>query len=538
MKLKFLYIILCFVGYYLNAQQEFHVFPIDDKDSPGSVEGDGSLSHPWDLQTALSQNSDTVNSGDTIWLHEGVYNGRFISTLESLEPNQYITVSAYKNDTVVLNGNVTSTRNAVLEVKGQQVIFKNFEVTWLGDFSRHEKDDDFEVCSGIRHLTGINCRFYNLKIYNNPGLGFGSWKHSAGSIIENCMIYNNGYIAKNGKGRGEGIYVQNNSNQTRVISNCIIYNNFYKGIEVWSANKNAKEAYVKNILIKNTVVFNSGSPSGYLKDNLIVASGDRNGINIAQDIQVLDNFLYHNTNVANSEINGDAASLTLGFNPRSPIENVIVKNNYIIGRNNALRILYAKSLTFSDNVAYTGYVLVDGSFKSHVKNWDFKDNLYYTKKGNAFRSINDKDYKIQNWKSEFNLDSNSRWSSIKNFQTSFSSVTPFSKKNDAFKVVLFDENRKDIPIDFSDKDVKVGQSYKIYDVENSKVILRTGTLLEDRKITFSMELNDFEQPLHNTKAIKTLSNFGVFIVKFDDIKQQKKVKRDNAFKRFFRWLGF
>src|SRR5690606_19422030 len=111
---------------------------------------------------------------------EGVYTGRFVSTIKSTKPNQFITVAPYNNGKVVLNGNINSNSNGVLEVKGGQVIFRDFEVTWLGTFSRDESDKDFQACPGVFHTSGENCKFINLKIYNNPGLGFGSWKHTGG----------------------------------------------------------------------------------------------------------------------------------------------------------------------------------------------------------------------------------------------------------------------------------------------------------------------------------------------------------------------
>ena len=142
MKKLFTFLFLMFLGNMLFAQQEFHVFPVNDKNSPGTSTGNGSLQLPWDLQTALSQNSEIVNGGDIIWLHEGVYNGRFISTLKSTKSNQFVTVSAYKEDKVVLNGNINSNKKYVLEVKGENVIYKNFEVTFLGDFSRNKNDEN------------------------------------------------------------------------------------------------------------------------------------------------------------------------------------------------------------------------------------------------------------------------------------------------------------------------------------------------------------------------------------------------------------
>ena len=52
--------IFTFLSFALVAQNEFHVFPENDKRSPGTSLGNGSLQKPWDLQTALSQNAKTV----------------------------------------------------------------------------------------------------------------------------------------------------------------------------------------------------------------------------------------------------------------------------------------------------------------------------------------------------------------------------------------------------------------------------------------------------------------------------------------------
>jgi hypothetical protein len=72
------------------------------------------------------------------------------------------------------------------------------------------------------------------------------------------------------------------------------------------------------------------------------------------------------------------------------------------------------------------------------------------------------------------------------------------------------------------------------------VVLKSGILSEDSRITVPMQLTAIEKPLHNVKAQKTLSNFGVFILEFeDDTAEITEVKKkDNALKRFFKWLGF
>ena len=57
------------------------------------------------------------------------------------------TLSTYLN--IISYWNITSNNKFVLEVKGNNVIYKNFEVTWKGDFSRNQKDANFELVGGL-----------------------------------------------------------------------------------------------------------------------------------------------------------------------------------------------------------------------------------------------------------------------------------------------------------------------------------------------------------------------------------------------------
>ncbi|MDX1470487.1 MAG: hypothetical protein R3213_03245 [Flavobacteriaceae bacterium] len=489
------------------AQKEFHVTP------QGKSSGNGSLQTPWDLQTALSQSS--LNPGDIIWVHQGEYRGRFVSTISSGEKDKPILVSAYRDDKVVLNGNVNSTAKSVLEVKGGNVIFRNLEITFLGDFSRKETDENFQKVDGINHNAGANCKFINLKIHNNPGSGMGSWKATGGTEILDCLIYNNGFISKAGRGSGVGLYVQNETEDERIIANNTIFNNYYKGIEVWSANKNASNSYVKNISLKNNAAFNNGSPAGGFKDNLIVGTDDRNGVNVARNIKIIDNFFYHNTDLAVGQVGGDAASVTIGFSDTAPVENVILEGNTIIGRNNSFRILSANSLTMKDNIAYCGYVHLRASTLDNIKNWKTSNNKYYTKKGNAFRFIKNQDYSLEALQNEFKIDSNTEWKNVKNFQreTSFQ-ITEFYENPLKFKVSILSPYSSTPLVDFGPFEVKKGTHYKIWDVENPSEVLTEGELKEDKKIEFNLASENFEMPLHNDQAQKSLGNFGVFIIEF------------------------
>ena len=516
MKSVLIVISFLFIVANANAQQVFHVFPETHKTNPGKETGNGTLSNPWDLQTALSQTTNSVNDNDIIYLHEGVYNGRFISTITTTDKNTFITVKPYKNGKVVLNGNIESKLGSVLEVKGGNVIFQDFEVTFLGNFSRSMKDKDFQVVNGISHVDGEDCRFINLKVYNNPGSGIGSWKRTGGTIIDGCLIYNNGYMSKV-RGSGVGIYVQNQSDKIRYITNNTIFNNYYKGIEVWSATSETKFEFVKNVTLKKNVIFNNGNPGGKFVDNVIIASNDKEGINVAKNIIFDSNVLYHNSDFSSTTNFGDGASLTLGYSAKAPVEDVTITNNVIIGKNNALRLLHVKSLIFKNNISYCGYVHYDSSILKHIKSgWKFDDNSYYTRKTKAQRVSKHKDFTLKEWQANFGLDKNSTWKQVKDFDMkSVLDVTKINDSEDAYRVTLFEKEGKDLTVDFSNLAVIKGSSYKIYDIENPDKMIASGKISDDKKITFSMKLSNLELPLHNQKAQKTPNNFGVFIIKFE-----------------------
>ncbi len=513
--ISFLFCSFCCLG-----QSIYHVFPTNHQSTPGKHTGDGSLNSPWDLQTALSNKHNTIKAGAIIYLHEGTYNGRYISNLKS--NGSKITVSAFENDKVILNGNVNSEIRSVLEVNGGNVIFKNFEITFLGDFLRHVNDKNFKHITGINHLNGEDCEFINLKIHNVPGTALGSWKRTGGTKIQHCIIFNNGYIGKQ-RGHGVGIYVQNQSDKIRLIENNIIFNNYYKGVEVWDASDRSTFEYVKNVTLRKNTIFNNGVILNKHWANILIASNDNGGLNIAKNISVTDNVLYHNTDFLNDANNfGDGVSLALGYNKNAPVENVTVKNNIIIGKNNALNILYAKDLVFKNNTVYTGYIHFNKSvLKSLESNkWDFQSNNYYSRRSNFFRVLNYKDFEIDQWQNLFKIDTQSKRKHIRNFEAEeVLSIVKFN--NNSFRITLFNKQGHSVNVDFSDYKIKKGTGYTIRNIENDSIIT-SGSVSESLKVTFSMSTYN-----------QTVDNFGVYSIEFNE---ESKRKRKNFFRRLFGWL--
>ncbi len=514
----------------VQAQKEFHVFPKDHLTNKGSENGDGSLQKPWDLETALKQKPEVVNGGDTIWLHGGVYSGRFNSLLQSTVKGKNIIVSSYDGEWAILNGNVPGPAVATLSIREKNVTYQNFEISPINLIIRDESVEGFRQFGGISHNAGSNCKFINLIIHGNNGLGFGSWNKTGGTIISNCIVYDNGYKGNEYSGLGEGFYVQNDSDsETRILKDNIIFNNYYKGIEVWSANKNANREYVKNIKLENNVIFNSGLTSGRTVDNIIVASNDRNGINIAKNITVQDNILYHNTNYTKNEVNGDAPSLTIGFYHKSPVENVVVSNNIILGRNNPLRLLYAKTISVSKNIIYGGYIHLMSLAANNLKQDSMDENIYYTKNKTPIRVDKDKII-FKDWQSNFKQDTNSEHKSIKEFDLpSVLDITKNNYKPNSYRVVLFSKYESPVSVDFSNYiDSNSNLGYTIRDVENLDAVLMSGKLADTSVIEIPMNLERTPN--------KTLNNFGVFIVEFESQKTNEELENESFFSRLFKWL--
>ena len=514
------------------AQKEYHVFPMDTRVTKGTSKGNGSLSNPWDLQTALSQPSERINGSDIIWIHEGIYTGRYRSTLHSTIPEKYITVSAYKNDKVVLNGNTDHSDYFALEVNGDNVIYKNFEVTYLGKFSRVKSDVNFKVGTGIHHTKGVNCKFQNLIIHNIPGTAFGSWKATGGTIIEDCIIYNNGY--QDVRGHGVGMYVQNKSNDTRLIRNNIIFNNYYKGIEVWSASSGHKFEFVKHIDLVDNIFFNNGNPSGIPRDNVIIATNDSEGTNVAKHIKVKNNVFYHNIDFKDSKNYGYGTGLAIGYNSKALVEDIEITDNIILGRNNPLNLMHVKSLEFRNNTIYGGYVNLSKSSLPALEasRLNLESNIYYTRKAAAFRIIDFKKFTLSDWQNTFDVDKNSESKIYKDFEIKpVLKIQQLKSDPNQFNIALLEKNGNDVTVDFSDYNIEEGMTFKIYDIENRGEVIKSGVVNSDLKILFPMGLKPFEIPLHNTIATKSVENFGVYRIEFEGLK-----KRKNFLGRLFSWL--
>jgi hypothetical protein len=231
---------------------------------------------------------------------------------------------------------------------------------------------------------------------------------------------------------------------------------------------------------------------------------------------------------------GQGSSLTLGYNSKALVQDIFIDNNLIIGKNNALNILHAKSVVFKNNKIYSGYIHFGKSTLQAIKSskLDLDNNKFYTRKLAGYRFIDHKDYKLSEWQKIYGLDIESQWNKLKKFEIHpVLKVQQLKTNSNHFNIALLDKEGNDVSVDFSNHNVEEGMTYKIYDIENPSVVIKSGEISKDLKIVFPMGLKVLEKPLHNKLATKTADNFGVFRIEFTE-----KSRRNTFFGRLFGWL--
>jgi len=85
----------------------------------GSSSGDGTMAHPWDLNTALAGGSGKVQAGDTVWMRAGTYTGDFRTAIAGAQ-GRPIVFRQYPGERATIDG--------TLRADGPDVAFWGFEV--------------------------------------------------------------------------------------------------------------------------------------------------------------------------------------------------------------------------------------------------------------------------------------------------------------------------------------------------------------------------------------------------------------------------
>ena len=312
----------------------------------GSDFNPGTEAQPW---LTIQKAADTLTSGDTVYIKEGIYNEQ-VTPQNSGTPENYITYNAYPGDTVTINGAGISLSSqdlsALFEVWEKDYIkISGFEIINAGPYQHN---------AGILIYRSNYIIVENNRTYNTVSSGIGVWGGS-NIIVDNnevefacdggeqeCITIagtdtfevKNNYVHDGGAGTngGEGIDLKSGASNGKVYGNVVNHLDRL-GIYIDAWNKD-----IVNIEIFRNTVWNNehgivvaseqgGSIEGLKIYNNIVYGNEFIGIWIAKwseaserpmgNIEIVNNTVYKN--------GIDWGGGILISNP--DIESIIVKNN-------------------------------------------------------------------------------------------------------------------------------------------------------------------------------------------------------------------
>jgi hypothetical protein len=280
----------------------------------GSDSGAGTQASPMSLTKALS-GSTPARPGDTIWLRGGTYLNSYTSWLSGTA-SAPITIRAYPGERVVFDANNAAVRSSgfVLSIYGSNTTWWGFEIM-SSDPARDFSDGPHNP-NGVLVNESQNIKLINLIVHDLGGQGFGLWAENTGAEVYGCLIYNVG-----SNHWDHGIYVQNRTGAKKIADN-IIANTASHGIHGYGSDA----AYLDNITIEGNTVFEAGALGGSYERNILLGGG-----RVAQNPVIVNNYTYFKgTGGGNSNIGYSAGAA-----------NAVVKNNYWIGGNAAIRMIFS-----------------------------------------------------------------------------------------------------------------------------------------------------------------------------------------------------
>ena len=336
---------------------DFYVSP------SGNGSGDGSVSRPWNLATALAHPA-AVRPGDTIWLRGGTYRGVFESHLNG-SAGAPIKVRQYPGERATLDGG-NSNRVNILTVGGSHTWYWGFEVM-SSDPARVSSQagpsvSDLGRGGGIataQPAAGAGLKLINLIVHDTAS-GIALWTEAIGAEVYGCLIYYNGWSGTD-RPHGHGIYMQNLTGTKRILDN-IIFSQFSHGIQAFGSGA----AYLDNLHIEGNTIFSNGPPNNYQR-NILVGGGT-----VAHNLALMNNSL-HYPGVAGQNLN-------VGYTPPdgAGVSVATISGNYVVNGDN----LFSPNNTLVNMTGNFFYSVLPGGIASQ-----YPSNTYASSRPTGVRVI-------------------------------------------------------------------------------------------------------------------------------------------------------
>src|SRR5438045_1142521 len=200
----------------------------------GSSAGDGSMSKPWDLNTALAHAAGKVQPGDTVWVRGGRYAGDFRTAIAGTS-SRPIVVRQYPGERATIDG--------TLRADGADVWFWGLEVMRSAPTGRLPAVES----------RGARQKFINMVIHDAAQQGITFWDEAVDAEEYGNIVYNNGTH----ENLDHGTYVHNMSG-TKLIMDNVFFNNLAYGIHVYAGPTDGTQ---RNVHVIGNVSFHNGTNS-------------------------------------------------------------------------------------------------------------------------------------------------------------------------------------------------------------------------------------------------------------------------------------
>jgi hypothetical protein len=236
----------------------YHVSPA------GTNSGNGSVTQPWDLATALRGGNGRVQAGDTIWVHDGTYTGSFSSTVSGVSGNPVV-IRQYPSERAIIDGKGSS--SSTLAVRGDWTVIWGLEVTNSDPQRRTSSlSNSWRPNSVVNYAS--HTRFIEM-IVHDGGVGFYSEHNTTDVELIDGIFYNNGWQGPD-RGHGHGIYLKSDAGPLVARGN-IIFNQFGYGIHAYT---NGGSGGLNQIRLIENVAFNNGTLSDNSTSANILLGGE------------------------------------------------------------------------------------------------------------------------------------------------------------------------------------------------------------------------------------------------------------------------
>ena len=222
--------------------------------------GTGSLSTPWNLQTALNHPSAVQARGHDLAARRHVYGPRVEQPrrVRRRRRSRCGPIRERERGSTEARGRF-SPRSPSL---GQYTWYWGFEIFSSEPNRRSTQDGSWPTdlnrgsCIGIaQDVPHVGIRLINLVLHDGTD-AIGSFQtHQDGEIYGN-LIFNNGWNGATDRGHGNGLYVQNQTGTKKVADN-IVFNQYGGGMQIYGSSA----AYLDNIQVTGNTIFSSGWPS-------------------------------------------------------------------------------------------------------------------------------------------------------------------------------------------------------------------------------------------------------------------------------------